>query len=102
MRIYSDLKLLKVEPIALIALLSTQFRLMLQAVVLKKENKSEQEIASFLDVHPYRIKLALKNAVNYTLNDVKNILVELSTLDSKIKNGQYDRYVDFELFLASK
>ena len=102
MRIYSDLKLLKVEPIALIALLSTQFRLMLQAIILKKENKSEQEIAALLEVHPYRVKLALKNTVNYTLKDVKNILVDLSTLDSKIKNGQYDRYVDFELFLASK
>lgn len=102
MRIYSDLKLLKIEPIALIALLSTQFRLMLQAIILKKENKQEQEIASLLEVHPYRVKLALKNTVNYSLNDVKNILIDLATLDSKIKSGQYDRYVDFELFLASK
>ena len=75
---------------------------MLHAIILKKENKQEQEIASLLEVHPYRVKLALKNTVNYSLNDVKNILIDLATLDSKIKSGQYDRYVDFELFLASK
>lgn len=102
MQIYSDLKLLKVEPIQLIALLSNQFRLMMQSIILKKENKSEAEIASLLEVHPYRVKLALRNTHNFTLSDVKNALVELATLDSKIKSGQYDRYVDFEMFLASK
>ena len=102
MKIYSDLKLLKVEPIQLIALLANQFRLMLQAVILKKESKTEQEIATILQVHPYRIKLSLKNVVNYPLEDIKQILIDLSTLDSKIKTGEYDRYVDFEMFLASK
>ena len=75
---------------------------MLQTLILKKENKSEQEIATILQVHPYRIKLSLRNAVNYPLNDIKQILIELSNLDSKIKTGEYDRYVDFEMFLASK
>lgn len=102
MKIYSDLKLLKVEPIQLIALLANQFRLMLQTIILKKEGKTEQEIATILQVHPYRIKLSLKNVVNYPLEDIKQILIDLSTLDSKIKTGDYDRYVDFEMFLASK
>ena len=48
------------------------------------------------------IKLSIKNSYNYSLNDLKKILIDLSTLDSKIKSGEYDRYVDFEMFLASK
>ena len=102
MQIYSDLKLLKVEPVQLIALLANQFRLMMQAIILKREDKSESEIATLLEVHPYRVKVALRNVHNYTLEDVKQALVDLATLDSKIKSGQYDRFVDFELFLASK
>lgn len=102
MKIYNDLKLLKMEPIYLISLLANQFRLILQVAILKKEGKREEEIATILDVHPYRVKLAGKHLVNYNLNNVKKILVELATLDAKIKTGESDRYVDFELFLSTK
>ena len=102
MKLYSDLKLLKMEPINLIALLANQFRLIMQVLILKKENKKEADIATILQVHPYRVKMAIKHGYNYSLNDVKNILVELATLDAKIKTGEADRYVDFELFLATK
>ena len=102
MQIYTDLKLLKIEPITLISLLANQFRLVLQVAILKKKNLGETEMASFLNVHPYRVKLSLQYLKNYNLNEVKNILVDLANLDSKIKSGQNDRYVDFELFLATR
>ena len=102
MKLYSDLKLLKMEPINLIALLANQFRLIMQVLILKRENKKETEIASLLEVHPYRVKMAIKHGYNFSLKDVKDILVELAVLDAKIKSGEADRYVDFELFLATK
>ncbi len=103
MQIYNDLKLLKIEPINLISLLANQFRLMLQVSILKNQNLTDNEIATTLNVHPYRIKLAKQYIQqNYSLNTIKNILLDLSDLDYKIKIGEYDRYVDFELFLATK
>ncbi len=102
MQVYNDLKLLKVEPIYLISLLANQFRLMLQSSILKKANYLDDQIATTLNVHPYRVKLALKNSRNYSLNAIKNILINLSDLDAKIKTGELDRYVDFELFLATQ
>ena len=102
MKIYNDLKLLKVEPIQLIALLSNQFRLILQVGILKKDGKKEAEIATLLAVHPYRVKLACKHLFNYNLDEVKKILIDLANLDVKIKKGEADRYIDFELFLSTK
>lgn len=102
MKTYNDLKLLKQEPIMLIGMLANQFRLMLQVFILRNEGKSNDEIANMLDVHPYRVSAAVKSSINYNINDVKNILVDLATLDAKIKKGEADRYVDFELFLATK
>lgn len=102
MRIYSDLKLLKIEPIYLISLLANQFRLMLQVAILKKTNKTDAEIANLLSVHPYRIKLANDYCRQYPLQQVKDILCQLATLDYDIKIGKKDRYIDFELFLATK
>ena len=102
MKIYNSLKLLKIEPINLIALLETQFRLILQVYILRNKSYSDDEIASILQVHPYRVKVTKKYQLHYSLTDVKDILVSLATLDSKIKAGIADRYVDFELFLATK
>lgn len=102
MKIYNDLKLLKVEPIQLIAMLASQFRIMLQVAILKKEYKKDDEIASILKINPYRVKISSRHLINYSIEDIKNVLVELATLDAKIKTGEYDRYVEFELFLATK
>ena len=102
MKIYNDLKLLKQEPIALISLLANQFRLVLQVFILKREGKSEAEISKYLNVHSFRVTNASRTASKYSMDDIKNILVDLATLDAKIKRGEADRYVDFELFLATK
>lgn len=102
MRIYTDLKLLKMEPVYLISLLASQFRLILESSILMKNGKNDNEIATYLNVHPYRVKMAIRHLQNYNLNDVKNILIDLATLDAKIKSGESDRFVDFELFLSTK
>ena len=102
MQIYNDLKLLKVEPINLIAMLSSQFRLLLSVAILKKEHKDENEIATILNVHPYRVKLSVGYLKQYDIDEVRKILIDLADLDEQIKNGQKDRYIDFELFLATK
>ena len=102
MKIYTDLKLLKIEPINLIILLASQYRLMLQISILSKQNLNNDEIASKLEVHPYRVKVIKQQLYKYNIEEIKNTLVSLATLDSKIKKGEGDRYIDFELFLASK
>ena len=102
MKIYHDLKLLKVEPVQLISLLANQFRLILQVSILKKEMLKENDIATKLNVHPYRVKLASKYLYNYNLEEIKNVLTELAILDVKIKKGEADRYIDFEIFLSTK
>lgn len=102
MQIYTDLKLLKVEPIVLVSLLAGQFRLLLQTSILMKKGYRESDIAKELSVHPFRIKKSIEALQKYKLDDIKQILIDLSTLDSEIKAGIRDRYVDFEIFLASK
>lgn len=101
MSIYSDLKKLKIEPIVLISLLASQFRLMLQIIVLKKENYSDKEMEQLLNIHPYRIKIAKENSRKYSMKQIKQILIDLANLDYSIKKGTKDRYIDFEIFLAT-
>lgn len=101
MKIYTDLKLMKTDTLVLINLLASQFRVILQVGILKNEHMSNDEIATTLNIHPYRVKLAAENTRKYSLNQVKKFLITLSNLDIDIKRGVKDRYIDFEIFLAT-
>ena len=98
--IYKNVQLVYIIAIEVALMTFMSGMLTLWGLIFKK--KTENEIATILEVHPYRVKTALRNVYNYSLDEVKQALIDLATLDSKIKNGQYDRFVDFEMFLASR
>ena len=100
-KIYYDLKVNNNEPITLISLIASQVRFMYQVMILKNKGYSESNIANELSCHPYRVKLALEKVYSLNKIDLTLLLEELSELDLKIKSGEIDRFVGFELFLLS-
>ena len=100
MKVYTDLKKQKVEPIQLISMLSNQLRLLIEVSILKDKYRYDEDLAKILNVHPYRIKLARENTRKFTLTQIKKMLIDLAQLDIDIKKGSKDRYIDFEIFLA--
>ena len=89
------------EPIKIIVMLSNQFRIIYQAKRLYKQGYSGNDIATLLDIHPYRIKLALEKGRNYSEKDLINNLYKLAVLDEEIKTGKKDKYMALELFLIT-
>ena len=87
------------EPIKLIALLASKFRLMYQASVLHKDGMNNIEIASFLNIHQYPVKLALQAGGKYPDKVLLNCLEQLADLDSDIKTGNIDPELGLELFI---
>lgn len=86
----------------MIGLISSQFRFLLQVKILYNKNKSNDEIAKLLGVHPYRVKLAVNNCYYYSKESLENYLVKLFELDKKIKLGLIEKNIFFELFILSK
>jgi DNA polymerase-3 subunit delta len=99
--IYYDLKVNNNEPLTLISLIASQVRFMYQVMVLKDKGYSENNIANELSCHPYRAKLALEKVYHLNKMDLTDLLEQLSNLDIKIKSGEIDRFVGFELFLLN-
>ena len=99
--IYYDLKVNNNEPLTLISLIASQVRFLYQVMVLKDKGYSESNIANELSCHPYRAKLALEKVYKLNKMDLTDLLEELSSLDIKIKSGEIDRFVGFELFLLN-
>lgn len=100
-RIYYDLKRNNNEPITLISMVASQVRFLYQVMVLKDKGYSESNIANELSCHPYRAKVALEKVYRLNKMDLTYLLEELSSLDIKIKTGEIDRFVGFELFLLN-
>ncbi len=95
--LYEDLLIVNEEPIKMIAVIANQFRLAYQTKSMSRDGYSEFEISKHLEVHPYRVKLA-----NETRTDESVLLYyleKLADLDLKIKTGEVDRNIAFEMFL---
>ena len=97
--IYSNLIRSNEEPIKIIITLANQFRLIYQCKELYKKGNSEDSISKILDVHPYRIKLALEKGKNYSSSVILKYLDDLAEIDNNIKSGVVDKGLAFQLFL---
>ncbi|MEG0026377.1 MAG: DNA polymerase III subunit delta [Bacilli bacterium] len=89
------------EPIAMIVMLANQFRIIYQAKILIKKGYSLSDIAHIINIHPYRIKLALQNSSKYNEQTILYFLYSLANLDLDIKMGKRDKNIALELFILS-
>lgn len=97
LELYEDLLINNEDPIKMIALIATQFRLGYQTKAMLKEGYSETEISKHLEVHPYRVKLAKEIRTDESV--LLFYLKKLADLDLKIKTGKVDKNIAFEMFL---
>lgn len=99
-QIYQDLLLMKHEPIAILALLISQFRIIIQATQLATTGQLEQSIASQLGIHPYRVKLALQSARQYSLTSIIHLYRQLIEADYQLKTSIGDKETFFYLIVT--
>ena len=99
--LYQDRIKLNEEPIAIIISLANQIRIMYQVKQLYLDGYTENNIASILKIHPYRVKLASQNARKYDSDILLNYLKQLADLDIDIKTGKVDKTLGLELFIIA-
>ena len=87
------------NPIQILAVFENQLEMSLIVKVLKERGRSEPEIVKTLGVHPYRVKLALKNRVSS--DKIARLLKQAIKLDFNYKSGQYREDDFLKLFILS-
>ena len=96
---YKEILKLNEEPIKIIALLSSKFRLMYQASILAKKGYTEDDISEILKVHKYPVHLAIVAGYKYNHKILLKYLNDLANLDIGIKTGEKDKNLSLELFI---
>ena len=100
-QLIKDLIVMKEEPIKLLALISSNYRLYYQCKILSRKGYSGQQIAKTINVHPYRVKLALNQVKHYQLTHLLNIIDQCAETDYKLKSSYMDKQLILELFILS-
>ncbi|MFB2002628.1 DNA polymerase III subunit delta [Staphylococcus aureus] len=100
-QLVKDLINMKEEPIKLLALITSNYRLYYQCKILSQKGYSGQQIAKTVNVHPYRVKLALDQVRHYQLEDLLNIIDSCAETDYKLKSSYMDKQLILELFILS-
>lgn len=90
------------DEIQIIMLLASQFRFLYQVKRLMNKNKNYTEIASILEVNPYRVKYTIKKLYSYSETMLLNYIKRLAKMDQDIKTGYMDKKLALELFIIKK
>lgn len=101
LKIYRDLKLYNVEPISLIALISTSLIFYDEVSILEKQGLSGDAISAKLNANPYRVRMTLKTLRNVSYKRIRKALADLYKLDRSIKHSEVDRFYNFETFILN-
>ncbi|WP_125590664.1 DNA polymerase III subunit delta [Companilactobacillus jidongensis] len=98
--LYHQFLLQKIDPILLVAIIMSQLRTLIQTKVLSSRGLTEATIAKNLKVHPYRVKMTLKQSRNMGIPQLTEMFDAIVNLDYQIKSGQGDKELLFDLFIA--
>lgn len=99
LNLFEDLIANGEEPIKLISILATQFRIALITKGYQLEGLDYKSIGKKIRIHPYRVELASK--LNFSNEDLENNLLKLANLDYMIKIGKVNKHYGTKLFILS-
>jgi DNA polymerase III subunit delta len=99
LRIFYDLLRNNEEPIKILSLLATQFRLILHVKEFSKRGYGQQQMAGHLKVHPFRVKLAAGQAQLFSEKELESIMLQIADMDYEMKSGKMDKQLLLELFI---
>jgi DNA polymerase-3 subunit delta len=99
MRMLEELLMQQEEPIKILALLANQFRLLYQVKELQQRGYAQNQAASHLGVHPYRVKLAMGQAQRFSFQELRSIIDHLADADYDMKTGKLNKRLVLENFL---
>jgi DNA polymerase-3 subunit delta len=99
-RIYHTLLDAGDHPLALLAMIARQFRLLIQVKELAPTLHTHQAIARQLKQNPYPIKKILAQSRNFTFPQLREIYRKLLNADLEIKTGRMDPVLAIDTLIA--
>lgn len=102
LKTYNELLEYQFEPLSILGLLESQFRLMYQIKVLSRDGLNNDEIANRLgEKSSYRIKKVGEVTRFYSKDEILDMFIKLADIDFKIKTSIADSTFLLQLFILN-
>ncbi len=85
--------------IKLLFMVARQFRLILRSKDLHQQGYADKQVAGQLQVHPFVAQKCIKQARNFSMDELKLALEKILKTDSDIKNGRQEPTLALELLI---
>lgn len=99
--LYKELLDYLVEPLSIVGLLGSQFRIMYQVKVLEEKGLRNDDIASTLKEKPYRVMKTKELTRYYSKREILDLIIKIEDIDFKIKTMSVDANSLIELFILN-
>jgi len=99
-KLYGDLMTLKESPFMVLSMVARQFRFYIQCGHLAKAGVSQQNIAKQLAQNPFAVKEFIEGSRNFSLEAMKQALMECLEADYAIKTGEIGDELAVEMLLV--
>lgn len=98
--LYYDLLMLKEPPLRILALLSRQFRLLIQVKELVRIHKGREEIAKYTGLHSFIVKQYISQAEGFSTKLLKKANEDCLHTEEEIKSGRISDKLGVELLIV--
>jgi len=88
------------HPLALLGMIVRQFRIMIQVKELGGKGLSQQDVAARLKLHPFVVKKAVRQAMNFSMEQLETVYGRLLETDVAIKTGQMDEVLALDMLVV--
>lgn len=97
---YYDLTALKEPPLKILALLTRQFRILLEVRDLVRKGMGRKQIAQEAGLHPYVAGKCMDQSRGFTGQQLREILEDAAELEEASKTGRLDPSLCVEIFIV--
>ena len=97
---YYDLVALKEPPLRILALLTRQFRILLEVKDLMKKGLGRQQIAQSAGLHPYVAGKCMDQSKGFSGRQIRSILEDAADMEEAAKTGRLDNTMCVEIFIV--
>lgn len=101
LQLYRELIAQKQQPLAILALLQSNFRLYTQITQLQKVGYNQGSMAKEIRAHPYRVKMAAQQMQAYPEGRLVAGYMQLVELENEIKTGHVEQNLGIEWFILN-
>lgn len=88
------------HPLALLAMIVRQFRLLIEVTELKGQGATAQDVAQQLGIHPYPARKLYDQTAYFTAAQLEAVYRHLLDTDTAIKSGEIEAEVALDLLVA--